>query len=75
MIFRWFILLFSIVNLSVSFSQRVVGYYPQWVQGNLDPSEIDYSVITHLNHAFAWPDEEGNILHYEDMISQSITSD
>lgn len=57
-----------------SYSQRVVGYYPQWVQGNLNPSEIDYSVITHVNHAFAWPDEEGNILHYDDMISQSITS-
>ena len=74
MILRWFSLLFLIFNLSVSFSQRVVGYYPQWVQGNLDPSEIDYSVITHVNHAFAWPDEEGNILHYDDMISQSITS-
>ena len=58
----------------ISFSQRVVGYYPQWFQGNLHPSEIDYSVITHVNHAFAWPDEEGNILHYDDMISQSITS-
>ena len=57
-----------------SYAQRVVGYYPQWVQGNLNPSEIDYSVITHVNHAFAWPDEEGNILHYDDMISQSITS-
>ena len=67
-------LLFLIFICSLSFSQRVVGYYPQWVQGNLQPADIDYSVITHINHAFAWPDEEGNILHYDDMISQSITS-
>ena len=68
-------LLFLIFICSLSFSQRVVGYYPQWVQGNLQPADIDYSVITHINHAFAWPDEEGNILHYDNMISQSITSD
>ena len=67
-------LLFLIFICSLSFSQRVVGYYPQWVQGDLQPADIDYSVITHINHAFAWPDEEGNILHYDDMISQSITS-
>ena len=67
-------LLFLLFICSLSFSQRVVGYYPQWVQGNLQPADIDYSVITHINHAFAWPDEEGNILHYDDMISQSITS-
>jgi len=67
-------IIFFIFIISISFSQRVVGYYPQWVQGNLPPADIDYSVITHINHAFAWPDEEGNILHYDDMISQSITS-
>ena len=74
MVLKRISLLFLIFNFSVSYSQRVVGYYPQWVQGNLPPSEIDYSVITHINHAFAWPDGEGNILYYDDMISQSITS-
>ena len=65
---------FLIFICSFSFSQRVVGYYPHWVLDNLQPTDIDYSVITHINHAFAWPDEVGNILHYDDMISQSITS-
>ena len=64
---------FLILVTSFSYAQRVIGYYPQWVQGNLHPSDIDYSVITHINHAFAWPDNDGNILHYDNMISQSIT--
>ncbi len=67
------IFFFLILITSFSYAQRVVGYYPQWVQGNLHPSDIDYSVITHINHAFAWPDNDGNILHYDNMISQSIT--
>ena len=67
------IFFFLTLITSLSYPQRVVGYYPQWVQGNLHPSDIDYSVITHINHAFAWPDNDGNILHYDNMISQSIT--
>jgi len=54
--------------------QRVIGYYPQWVQGSFTPDKIDYSVITHVIHSFAWPDEEGNILHYDNMLSQSVTN-
>ena len=32
-------------------------------------SSINYEVVTHVNHAFAWPDESGNILSYNNMLS------
>ena len=63
-----------ILGISLIYSQRVIGYYPQWVQGSFTPDKIDYSVITHVLHSFAWPDEEGNILHYDNMLSQSINN-
>ena len=51
------------------FGQRVIGYYPQWVQGTLPISNIDFSVVTHVNHAFAWPDENANIQSYSNMFN------
>ena len=59
------ILLFFSIN--ILFGQRVVGYYPHWVQTSFPLSEIDFSVVTHVNHAFAWPDEEGNIQTYDNL--------
>ena len=30
------------------FSQRVVGYYPQWVMSSFPPNEIDFNIVTHV---------------------------
>jgi len=57
--------------LSSLFGQRVVGYYPQWVQNGFPVSNIDLSVVTHVNHAFAWPDVNGNVLSYSNMLNTS----
>ncbi len=64
-----FFLLLSI--LSVLVGQRVVGYYPQWVQTGYPMSDIDLSIVSHVNHAFAWPDEQGSIHSYDGMFSVS----
>ena len=51
------------------FSQRVVGYYPHWVFNNFAPEEIDLGVVTHVIHAFAWPNPDGSIDSYDGMIN------
>ena len=56
------------------FSQRVIGYYPQWVVGNLPPSEIDFNVVTHVIHSFAWPNEDGSISSYDGMFGSDISN-
>ena len=56
------------------FSQRVVGYYPQWVVSNLPPSEIDFNVVTHVIHSFAWPNEDGSISSYDGMFGSDISN-
>ena len=53
------------------FGQRVVGYYPQWVQSGFPISNIYLSVVTHVNNAFAWPDENANIQAYDNMFNAS----
>ena len=68
------VLLYIFLFISILNGQRVVGYYPQWVQNTLTPDKIDYDVITHVIHSFAWPDEEGNIQHYDNMLFQSLNN-
>ena len=55
-------------------SQRVVGYYPQWVVSNLPPSEIDLNVVTHVIHSFAWPNEDGSISSYDGMFGSGMSN-
>ena len=71
---KLFIIPIIVFCLSPLNAQRVIGYYPQWVQNSFTPDNIDYDVITHVIHSFAWPDEQGNILHYDNMLSQSVNN-
>ena len=63
------ILTLAFFAANILLSQRVVGYYPQWVQSSLPISSIDFSVVTHVNHAFAWPDDNANIQSYSNMFN------
>ena len=62
-----------ILLLNIIFSQRVVGYYPQWVIGSLPANEIDLNVVTHIIHSFAWPNENGSISSYNGMFGSGIS--
>ena len=63
--------LYLLTNLI--FSQRVVGYYPQWVVNNLPANDIDFNVVTHVIHSFAWPNENGSISSYDGMFGSNIS--
>jgi GH18 family chitinase len=66
-------LLISIVLIQTLFSQRVVGYYPHWVFNNFAPEDIDLDVVTHVIHAFAWPNADGSIDSYDGMFGSGIS--
>ncbi len=40
----------------------VQGYYPYWAQKKYSPENIDFKYLTHLSHAFIYPDEKGNLV-------------
>jgi chitinase len=40
---------------------RVVGYYPMWLRSTLPAGSVRFDWVTHVNHAFAWPNADGTI--------------
>ncbi|RKY44164.1 MAG: hypothetical protein DRP88_08560, partial [Candidatus Neomarinimicrobiota bacterium] len=44
----------------------VVGYYPAWMRYRLPATSIRFENLTHICHAFVWPDENGNLISYPD---------
>ena len=57
---------FSCAAVSLNAQQyHVVGYYPMWVRSTLPASAVKFEHLTHINHAFAWPTADGNILAYD----------
>jgi chitinase len=40
----------------------VMGYYASWKAAELDHTMIAYRHLTHIAHAFAWPDPSGNLV-------------
>lgn len=40
---------------------RVVAYYPSWLKAKYPCTQIDYSQMTHIAHAFVWPNANGTL--------------
>ena len=64
----------AIIFLNVTSAQRVVGYYPQWVVDNLQIEEIEFDIVTHVMHSFAWPNVDGSISSYDGMFGSGMSN-
>jgi len=51
---------------------RVVGYYPEWVTSSMGAEELDFSILSHVNQAFAWPSASGEIQSYAGMLDVDV---
>ena len=40
---------------------RCIGYYPMWMRTTLPAGNVRFDYVTHINHAFAWPNRDGTI--------------
>jgi len=40
---------------------RVIGYYPMWLRSTIPASAVRFDFVTHVNHAFAWPNADGSL--------------
>ncbi len=67
-----FILLFS-SGLFAGRGSVVVGYYPSWMRTTLPADKVDFQNLTHINHAFAWPDAAGNLVLENGFIYPELT--
>jgi len=73
---RYFALhfLFSSIILSTSAQAQyhVVGYYPMWERTNMPASSVKYNSLTHIIHAFAWPNADGSISSDDDVVDTAL---
>jgi chitinase len=70
--FILFAFLFS-SSLSILEAQtKIIGYYPDWVKGDLPPSKIEFSNLTDIIHAFAWPNSDGSISMYDGLVYPAL---
>lgn len=64
----WGTLLMLTIPYGRAFAQpTVVAYYPSWLRGTLPASRIQFQNVTHIVHAFAWPESNGKIGRYTDL--------
>ena len=51
---------------------RVVGYYPMWLKTTLPAKNVRFDYVTHVNHAFAWPNTDGTIASDDPSVDTAI---
>jgi chitinase len=51
----------GITCFSAGAQTRVIGYYPMWLKSTLPANKVRFDYVTHVNHAFAWPNTDGTI--------------
>jgi chitinase len=69
------LLILLFVSILPLFAQyRVIGYYPEWMQNTLAAEKIKFEDLTHVNHAFAGPDGQGNFSHPGSMPYQNLNT-
>ena len=74
---RRFVFLIMTFSMAVSLaaqSYRVVGYYPMWNKAVLPSAAVHFSSLTHIIHAFAWPNQDGSLAPGEMPVDTSLIS-
>ncbi|HTY10557.1 MAG TPA: glycosyl hydrolase family 18 protein [Bacteroidota bacterium] len=67
------LLLLSCIAITELHSQyRVVGYYPMWERTTLPATEIRFTSLTHIIHAFAWPNADGTISSDDNVVDTAL---
>ena len=55
-------------------SKVVMGYYRTSNRAQLDHTQIAYEYLTHIAHAFAWPDASGNLVVPSDYLYPELNA-
>jgi chitinase len=61
-----------IVCSSANGQNRVIGYYPMWLKTTLPAGNVRFDYVTHINHAFAWPNADGTIASDDASVDTAI---
>lgn len=68
-------LLFLLINFPLFFTvcdaspdYKVVGYYPSWKRNIFPAEKVDFKNLTHIAHAFIWPNADGSLATYDNFL-------
>ncbi len=61
------------VNKTTAGGLVIQGYYPFWAQKNCPPEKIPFNYLTHLSHAFVYPDAKGNLIVPKNFLNSSVS--
>lgn len=73
-----FAMLVFIISTNVNAQKKVFGYYPNWVEtgaNSLATDKIKYDKLTHVIHAFIYPDSTGALMGTEDLLQSDLVSE
>ncbi|MDZ7314739.1 MAG: glycosyl hydrolase family 18 protein [candidate division KSB1 bacterium] len=70
-----FLLLFFFIGASCRPQTLwVIGYYPSWNRASFPASAVDFGRLTHLMHAFAWPQSDGSLAYYPQLLDPELNA-
>lgn len=64
--FMLFFLLYGV--LSAQTEKKVIGYYRSWAKSDMPAQKIQFDKITHVIHAFIWPEQDGSLSYESDFL-------
>jgi chitinase len=51
---------------------RIIGYYPMWSRSALPAQNVRFDILTHVIHAFAWPQSDGSLAFSETAVDTAL---
>lgn len=71
-----FILLFEFMLFAwaLAGANKLGGYFRYWAQDEYRPSDIPFENLTHIFHAFAWPEKDGSVSYPSGFFNSQLNS-
>lgn len=66
------VVMMSALSLVAQSQYRVIGYYPMWTRSTLPAGLVKFNFLTHINHAFAWPNTDGSLAFAETSVDTAL---
>lgn len=58
----------SLGDTNIQAAPIIVGYYPSWTHDTYPAEKVVYSSLTHIAHAFIWPNSDGTLAAYDNFL-------
>lgn len=64
--FTSIVALLTVAHVSFASDKLAVGYYPAWQRYAYPAEKVAFENLTHVTHAFVWPNADGTLATYSD---------